>query len=160
MKVLLIAPCNSIHTIRWVTRLKKSGIETQVYNSAEEEELLEIPKEILLQPSKVKIHINPQSRFFSKYIPSLISDLLIEYKRIKIVIETFQPDIIHVHWLLSPSALAIVFLNFKKIVISPWGSDVLPSINTAAMLFVVFPLTFVLTFISPNKNSKATFEIV
>lgn len=116
-KILLLAPPNSIHTIKWANELYSKGFNITVYG------------------------INSNQN--SKYLPGIeifnytISDKLAEGKYGTItkilyvlclpnliqVVKKIKPDIIHAHYASSYGLLG-TFLRFKPFIVSVWGADV------------------------------------
>jgi len=112
LKILFIAPAASIHTIRWVERAKGIGVETVVYayDGAVADTIRPVVSRSEIERDGTK---NP------------IFNLIREIRFLKEVIYTEKPDIIHLHWLFSPTALALSFIKDQKIIATPWGSDIL-----------------------------------
>ena len=129
VKILLVAPGNSLHTARWVKRLLDAGQEILLFNSSET-----ISKSIndshLYHPP-LSISTNSSSRkILNVFGTKLLNDFFITRNQLREAISLFKPDIIHVHWLLTPAALGCAFIDFENIIVTPWGSDILPSPNT------------------------------
>ena len=114
MKILFIAPGGSIHTLRWIERVEKSGFEVVLY-----------AQDGIVPRADYTIYSKKFSTSKSgvESIFSLVSEIL----RLKKIIQSEKPDIVHLHWMFSPSALATSFLRGQTIVATPWGSDILPT---------------------------------
>jgi len=115
MKILLIAPGASFHTIRWMERLQDSGFEVVLY-----------AQDNVIPAGKFKV-VKKSWSDNGGILKNPILNLFREYKALKNVIENELPDLIHLHWLFSPTAIALSFVRHKRIVGTPWGSDLLPT---------------------------------
>ena len=114
MKILFIAPGGSIHTLRWIERVQKSGSEVLLYAQdgiAPRADYQVYSKKLAI--TKSGIHS----------IFSLVSEILL----IRKIIQREKPDIVHLHWMFSSSAFATSFLRKQTIIATPWGSDILPT---------------------------------
>lgn len=117
MKVLLLAPGNSIHTIKWANSLSEKGIEIYLFS------LYHIKKEdfnpkVKLESFEVSADLNAErAGSFKKlyYLKAL--------KKIKNIIRTFKPDIVHSHYASSYGLLGTL-ANFHPYYVSVWGADV------------------------------------
>lgn len=112
MKIMFIAPGASLHTTRWVDRAMASGYEVVLFSQDGA-----VPKSnyrtITLDNLGLQKKKNP--------ILQLIQN--IGALRTAIKIET--PDLVHIHWLFSPVALALSFIRGITVIGTPWGSDIL-----------------------------------
>lgn len=112
MKILFIGPGSSIHTLRWVNRASRIGMETVLYPSdgaIPDTEMRVVTKATLGIPCTNKPLMN----------------LISEIRFLRKLIEVEKPDIVHLHWLFSPTAFALSFIRRRKIVATAWGSDIL-----------------------------------
>lgn len=109
MKICFISEAGSTHTQRWTTDLSQAGCEIHLISSAH----ANIPG--------VAVHVLPV------YSKNLYSQLL-NNLRIRRLIQSLNPDIIHLFGLFSLSSLGSMLLvkNMKNLVISAWGSDIIP----------------------------------
>lgn len=108
MKILMFAPSRSIHTHKWATYFQDRGYEVKVAtfsNHFSEEHAKEI--------DTVKL---------SKRLPGKFSYLTAIYSLNKLIDE-FQPDILHAHYLSSYGFISS-FNNFHPNIVSVWGSDI------------------------------------
>lgn len=129
MKILFVAPGDSLHTSRWVERVKDQEVDCIYYDITEESEMhpIDITKVFRLENQQT----NGQLEFISKKVGSvgkLISSLILtfrHYQRIREVIALEKPDLIHLHWLFHSASLATSFINGVPIISTPWGSDLL-----------------------------------
>ena len=119
MRVLLLSEITSIHTKRWADSLSKAGIQVCVFSLFNNESA---------RPSQYEVvsvnlpQISRQERIddgsFSKlrYLTAVF--------KLKRVIKSYKPDIIHAHYASSYGLLGA--LAFKHpYVVSVWGSDIL-----------------------------------
>lgn len=115
MKILYVAPLASIHSKRWVSYFEGIGHDVHAVD-ASFDEAHEIPG--------VTVHYIPlrgTSIPFIKYIiryPRWLHD----WRR---VIDTIDPDIIHIHWLGLHALGATLSSGGRPTIITPWGSDLL-----------------------------------
>ena len=118
MKILFIAPSNSVHTQRWVKNAVNSGLEVYFYDQN--------PIAVNLGIEGVIEISRPLPAFF-RYLPSLVLEIftlffhLHSFAGIK---KNQKFDVVHVHWLFSSSAYSAAFAFPSKLVSTPWGSDV------------------------------------
>lgn len=130
MKLLFIAPGNSLHTKRWIDRVAQSGVDCIFYDmeSKESRILGAWPTTFELQLSRLSVGMIKVSQTLG-YMGALFKDLLITWQHmrmIKKIIEVEKPDLIHIQWLYHPVALALSLIrNVPPIVATPWGSDLL-----------------------------------
>ena len=115
MKILLIAPGASFHTIRWAERLMASGFEVVLY--AQDNVVPKIGCKVWK-----KEWVQSENRRISP-----VRSLVKEYFQLRKILKAEDPDLVHLHWLLSPTALALSFIRGRTIVGTPWGSDILPT---------------------------------
>lgn len=129
MKVLIVAPADSLHAVRWIERLEKNGIECILYDMTpkERQQHLEITniyrsrtRGILPSICKMLDKLGIFGSLFSRSIK-----VFIDYRSIKIVIKKHKPDLINIHWLYHHAAIAATFFGKIPKVATPWGSDLL-----------------------------------
>ena len=136
MKVLFIANINSSHTSKWAFALQEKGISVAI---------------VSLVPAK---HTN--EAWFKKldafYSVPFRSKFLFQYpgaiKAIKKIMRTFNPDIIHSHYLTNHTFTA-AFMRLHPHVSTAWGSDV-----------YLFPKKNFLTRLMLRLNLKASDRII
>ncbi len=118
IKLLLLSDANSVHTLKWVDALIKSGLfELCIFS------LNQVKKDYY-----AGYDVQTESIFNSydlKKNESKISKLkyLIALPKLKKIIKTFQPDIVHSHYASSYGLLGRLS-GFRPYIISVWGSDV------------------------------------
>lgn len=117
MKILILAPGNSPHTIKWV-----NGITTQNHNV------------ILYSLTRFDTSLYKDSQYLSLYslgMPEKIGltnsinkiRYLSAIPQIKQLIKKHAPDILHAHYLSSYGFIGAI-LNFSPYIISVWGTDI------------------------------------
>lgn len=117
MKVLIVAPARSTHTIKWVNSLSDKGIDIILFS------LFTLKKGDY--SSRVKVH--------SFWLPNIISkklngnllkiSYLIALPILFYIIKKYRPNIIHAHYA-SSYGLMVALIGVHPIIISVWGSDV------------------------------------
>ncbi len=118
MKILYIAPLDSIHSQRWVSHFIGLGHDVEVLDTAagERTEFEGAPVHALpWQLPKGKLG---KLLAFGGKLAGLKSKMAKLVSRIK-------PEVIHVHWMTGPYALAAAGLGFHPLMATPWGSDLL-----------------------------------
>lgn len=118
MKILYIAPLDSIHAHRWITFFIEKGHRVAIINSAQDTEAVKDGAEVF------NIDYAVPASMIRKMI--VLPGTMLKLKRwVSGIISDFEPDIIHIHWLASPLAYAISLLKCHPIICTPWGSDIL-----------------------------------
>ncbi|MCF8714887.1 glycosyltransferase [Joostella atrarenae] len=108
MKILIIAPINSIHTIRWINGLVNHVDELHIASS---HKLIDkIDDRIIFHKLKYKAPLG----------------YLLNYNRLRRIIEKQNYDLIHTHFLSGYGTLSFLSVNIKKNrhILSMWGSDI------------------------------------
>ncbi len=108
MKILFLAPADSIHTVRWVNSLSERG--NQVL-------LVSLPN-----------HSETQNKIYKKvqkkYLPiNGVKGYYLNAGVLKKITSNFQPDIINVHYASGYGTLARI-AHLQNVILSVWGSDV------------------------------------
>ncbi len=106
MKICLLAPANSVHTLKIAYRLKEDGYDVLI----------------------ISFHKSMAKDLEILYIPPIINRLdkinyLLNIPRIRKAVLDFQPDVLHAHYI-SSYGLVGSLLNFHPFIISVWGSDI------------------------------------
>ncbi len=119
MKILYIAPLNSVHAQRWITYFAEKGYDVQVIDSSNDVQTRTLP-------AQVKIHRVDRTTKLSRVLARTFPYLFERYFRwaIKRIIRFAQPHIVHVHYLACDAAFAIDD-EHESVVLTAWGSDVL-----------------------------------
>lgn len=120
MKVLILSDIHSTHTKRWVKSLSENGCEILLFGLLDcDASFYENLPNVTVCNYGFTFHKNSRSYrwIFGKslYFKSL--------KKIKELIRTFQPDIVHAHYASSYGLLGAL-TKFHPFVVSVWGSDV------------------------------------
>lgn len=118
MKLLYVAPLNSIHARRWVSHFAGNGHEVSVVDTAGSEDhgLDGVRVESLVWEGSASIG----TRLFG--YRTRLKRLVDGLRR---SIDSVQPDVVHLHWMAGPHALALAQTGFRPIIATPWGSDLL-----------------------------------
>lgn len=105
MKVALLAPASSIHTVRWANGLSKVGIDVHVISQHSPTEIFE--------PS-VTLHILPNRGMLGYFliVPA-----------VKKLLTKIQPDLVNAHYASGYGTTARL-VNYNPWILSVWGSDV------------------------------------
>jgi glycosyltransferase involved in cell wall biosynthesis len=112
MKILFIAPINSIHTIRWVNYFAKCNNEIillDFLNNSSKSQELPYNKNVIL--IKHKSNTN------------LLLDILLRYILIRKTILKYKPLIVHVHFI-HINAFITSLISKKNLILTAWGSDI------------------------------------
>jgi glycosyltransferase involved in cell wall biosynthesis len=117
MKILILADPSSPHTIKWINSLHQRGLEIFLFGLSKFDSTLydkNITIESLQTPDKVK----------AKLDGSLLKAMyLAAFPRLKKVIRTFKPDILHTHYAASYGLIGSLS-GFHPFINSIWGIDI------------------------------------
>ena len=119
MKLLLLADCNSSHTVKWVSSLRKYNFTIQIFSLyTPDNTLYESIPDILVS----SINLQETLKFGDD---SKISKLIYlkAVRKIKRLIKEFKPDILHAHYASSYGLLGALS-GFHPYVLSVWGADI------------------------------------
>lgn len=108
MKILFIAPANSIHTVRWVNSLSKVGEEVVLVSLANHKESVDEISET------VKVIYLPVKGASGYYLNA---------PYLKRISNKICPDVINVHYASGYGTLARI-AKLTNVILSVWGSDV------------------------------------
>jgi len=129
MKILFIAPGDSLHTSRWIERVAREGIECVFFDMTEESIMhpLGLSKIFRLKKQSYSHFLDYFFRFLGPVgmIYFNLGLVFKYYKEINKVIKSEKPDLIHLHWLFHAASLATSFIKNVPIISTPWGSDLL-----------------------------------
>jgi glycosyltransferase involved in cell wall biosynthesis len=106
MKILFIAPANSIHTYRWIKYFSDQGIETFLVSTETKEFDFSFLDFYFIETPYKNFKFNMLKGMFELYK----------------IIRKVRPDIIHVHYVRRLGWVPAIF-NFHPLVLTPWGSD-------------------------------------
>jgi len=106
MKICLLAPANSVHTLKIAYSLKESGNEVLI----------------------ISFHKPLPEDIDALYFPPSVSPLgklnyLLHVSNIKKITEQLHPDILHAHYISSYGFVGSL-LNYHPFIVSVWGSDI------------------------------------
>ena len=120
MKILFVAPSNSVHLTRWIHRATNSGIQADLYDL--------VPGASKPGGLEIQNHFSPKPgpSFLLKF--PIIGQLLQvrqEYLNLRDAISMSKPDVIHCHWLFHGAPFAATYLAGDiPLIATPWGSDI------------------------------------
>lgn len=106
MKICLLAPANSVHTLKIAYSLKDKGYEILI---------LSFHKPICKDLEVV--YIPPVNILLGKL------NYLVNILKVRNIINTFRPDILHAHYV-SSYGLVGALLYYRPFIVSVWGSDI------------------------------------
>ncbi len=118
MRILLLSDCLSSHTVKWANSLSEKGIKIYLF-SINQNKLQNYNSEIEI--------ISPENSFYNSLKSSSLiakSFYLTIIPRIRKVIKTLKPDIVHAHYASSYGLLGALS-GFHPLIVSVWGSDIL-----------------------------------
>ena len=126
MKILILSDPSSPHTIKWVNSLHRKGIEIFLfglskYDPTQYDDGIRI--ESLQTPDSIKAKLDGN---FLKLI------YLTAFPRLKKIIRTFKPDILHAHYVASYGLIG-AFTGFHPFILSVWGIDILKFPNNSVL---------------------------
>jgi glycosyltransferase involved in cell wall biosynthesis len=118
MKILILADPSSSHTIKWVNTLHRRGINVFLfglskYDQTQYDDGIRI--ESLQTPDSIKAKLDGD---FLKLM------YLAAFPKLKKIIRTFKPDILHAHYAASYGVIG-AFTGFHPFILSVWGIDIL-----------------------------------
>ena len=109
MKILFLAPANSVHTIKWVNALQKKGNEICLVSLAEHKTIEVLEKGITVRYLK----INGKKGYYANAFA------------LRKITEEFAPDVINAHYASGYGTLMrISRLPRNRCILSVWGDDV------------------------------------
>jgi glycosyltransferase involved in cell wall biosynthesis len=117
MKVLLLSDPSNSHTVKWANSLVKKGVDVflfglSIYDPSPYHPSIKI--ESLNTPDSIKQKLNGNI---------LKSIYLLKLPRLKKIINTFKPDVLHAHYASSYGLLGALS-GFHPFIVSVWGIDV------------------------------------
>jgi glycosyltransferase involved in cell wall biosynthesis len=129
MKILFIAPGDSLHTTRWIERVKARGIDCIYYDMTGENMMHPMGLSSIFRLEADSLASNTEA-LLRKFGPigKILGSILLtfaHYREIRSIVAREKPDLIHLHWLFHASALATSFIKGVPIISTPWGSDLL-----------------------------------
>ena len=105
MKIVLLAPANSIHTVQWARYLSKEDIEVSIISQHPKNEDM---------PSYIPVYLLPYSGLKGYFLNTFA---------VKKLLKQLRPDIVHAHYASGYGTTARL-VNFHPYILSVWGSDV------------------------------------
>ncbi len=120
MKILLLADPGSIHTEKWVKSLCEHGVTIYLFglSSYKENDYYGI-NNLIVESFEItnKLRNKSKNGSFQKF------KYLRVIPRLKSIIKSFQPDLVHSHYASSYGFLGAL-LNFHPFIVSVWGEDI------------------------------------
>jgi glycosyltransferase involved in cell wall biosynthesis len=158
MKILFIAPGDSLHTSRWIERVKSRGVDCVYYDMTSEALMhpIDITTIHRLNDNRFVLILDIFLRQFGALGELVRSSILTfrHYKNIRGVIKAEKPDLVHLHWLFHATSLATSFINGTPIVSTPWGSDLLiPGYKVASRKIDKLKHRFVISRVVKNSDA-------
>ena len=118
MKILFIAPLDSIHSKRWIEFFsRREDMEVRVLCFGKQ----------VLSVDKAVVHVLGEESVSGKTLKGLFTSVRRLGPRRRLLRElvgNFQPDVVHIHWIYAPAYWAARQFG-APIVSTAWGSDVL-----------------------------------
>ncbi len=117
MKILLLADPSSVHTIKWANALVERGVKVFLFGLSTYDPVLYHPSvkiESFSTPGTIKGMINGSI---------LKSIYILKLPRLRKIIKSFKPDIVHSHYAASYGFLGALS-GFHPFILSVWGIDV------------------------------------
>lgn len=105
MRIVLLSPASSIHTIRWANGLASKGIEIHLISQT-------LPNENLHK--KIKFYLLPNRGIIGYYLM---------VPAVKKLLNKIKPDLLNAHYASGYGTTARL-VNFHPYILSVWGSDV------------------------------------
>ena len=102
MKILFIAPLESIHSVRWINYFIKKGHDVHILSFTDQLCNLDAVSITIMKPNR-----NKRSRF-EYYISYL--------KSLRRIVDSIKPDIIHIHWIDKLPFIAVINKPYPVIV--------------------------------------------
>ncbi len=118
MKILFIAPSNSVHAVRWVAQAIESEIDCALFDLVAE---AQPPSDLSI--SEHFTYKKPAGVLYRVPVIGEILEMKRQYKNLRDAVVKFSPDVIHCHWLFHSVPFLATFLNLAPIISTPWGSD-------------------------------------
>ena len=113
MKILFVAPSNSVHTTRWLERAQESKIEVLLYDLAHGS--MASPLENIARYEVIRLTL--RLGFLTDSL-----EILLNYRKLRRILKEESPDLVHLHWLFHgtqvAAALTLKFVEMAAVVIS------------------------------------------
>lgn len=110
MKLCLIGPAHSIHIARWASYFAVKKNEVHI---------------ISYEPSNSALRDNITVHSIKKLRAFPILNLIISGARMRNIIQSIKPDIVHIHCIGAITAALEWFTKYHPIILTPWGDDIL-----------------------------------
>jgi len=156
MKILFVAPGDSLHTSRWISRIANREIECLFYDMTEIEKMHPMGdvKVFRLKDSLAKAHDSWKSLGTFGHIVANLKTNNEHYRFLEKIVEQEKPDLIHLHWLFHSVSLAASRIKGIPVISTPWGSDLLtPEYKIKANLFDLLKHRYVVRKVVKNSSA-------
>lgn len=119
MKVLLLGNPGSVHTVKWVKSLAFKGLQVYLLS------LNKVSGDLFADHPNIEFQsLGLSNRFVMQKNPRFVKIIYLRIlPAIKRAIQSFQPDILHSHYISSYGVLGAL-TGFHPYVVSIWGSDI------------------------------------
>jgi len=117
MKILVVAPFDSLHGKRWAERLENLGHDVlglDITHSSSRQVI-----------NNLEIFSIPDSKYDLFPLVSYLGKIFRTRKMIREIEINYRPDVISLNWLYHPISLAVSLFSTRPIIATPWGSDLL-----------------------------------
>ena len=117
LRVLLLADTTSAHTLKWAASLAEAGIDVVLVGL-----YAGMEPGIAALAEKGRIRCEPGE---AGYDGSFLGRAFLRrVRRVRALVRTWQPDVVHAHYASSYGLLGALGSAGKPLMISAWGSDV------------------------------------
>jgi glycosyltransferase involved in cell wall biosynthesis len=156
MKILFVAPGDSLHTSRWISRIANREIECIFYDMTGIEKMHPMGevKVLRLEDSVAKKHEAWKNIGALGHILANVKSSNEHYRFLQKVVDQEKPDLIHLHWLFHSVSLAASRISGVPLISTPWGSDLLtPEYKIKANFFDLLKHRYVVRKVVKNSNA-------
>ena len=122
MRIFMLSNPNAVHTQRWVKALAERGVVVMLYSFRpyKDNGYYQDMNNVQIKSFTKQRELKGIRNFFPIKLLTYYRTLL---KDIKASIQSFQPDIVHAHYL-SDNGLFGALSGFHPLIVSAWGTDV------------------------------------
>jgi glycosyltransferase involved in cell wall biosynthesis len=148
LKILFVAPSNSVHTKRWIRNAVNSGLDVYFFDQ---------------NPSSSGLNIDGVTELSSsvpaslKYLPKPFAEVIklaFLLRNFKSLRRSIPFDLVHIHWLFDAAAYAASRVFSRNLVSTPWGSDVQMARTPGINGFLKSRLNYLYVHSILDKSSK------
>jgi L-malate glycosyltransferase len=156
MKILVVAPGDSLHTARWINRLIRKDVECIFYDMTQKGKMHPMDASKIFRLEDLAPSNYSNWLRFGKLGQVILNLKLTKKHRLYLqrIIEEEKPDLVHLHWLFHSVSLAVSKLKSIPIISTPWGSDLLtPEYKVKSNFFDKLKHRYVVTKVVRNSNA-------